>query len=99
MYAHDIETKFRDAGPAATALTDYLDTHPALRGFLWIFERGTVSSNGRTRAWAEYLQDAAADDPTRKRVAVTVIESAAGDWHAGHTVTWAELYTAHNRSK
>lgn len=90
MYAYDDETKFRAAGPAATALTDYLDTHPALEGFLWMFERGTVSSNGRTRAWAEYSQDAAAEDSGRKRVAVTVIENAAGDWHVGHTVAWTD---------
>ncbi|MFM9428905.1 hypothetical protein RCH10_005383 [Variovorax sp. GrIS 2.14] len=89
MYSFDTAPKFRAAGPAALALIDYLDTHDELKSSLWDFERGTVSSNGRTRAWAEFSQDTAGNAFIRERVSLIAMEAVAGGWNVAHTVTRA----------
>ncbi|MDB5830155.1 MAG: hypothetical protein JWQ73_4375 [Variovorax sp.] len=89
MYAFDTAPQFRAAGPAAVALIDYLDDHAELKASPWDFERGTVSSNGRSRAWAEFSQEAAVNRFMRDRVSIIAMETTGG-WKLSHSVTRAE---------
>lgn len=87
MYAFGTFPQFRNAGPAAVALINYLDDHPDLSSSSWDFERGTASSNGQSRAWAEFSQEGATDRFKRVRVAISLIKNPTGGWHFAHAVT------------
>jgi hypothetical protein len=89
MLCFDTAPQFRSAGPAASALIDYLDAQAELNGRRWDFERGMVSSNGRSRAWAEFSQDGASDISPRDRVSIIAVQTVAGGWNIAHTVTRA----------
>ena len=90
MYAFDTAPQFRAAGPAALALIDYLDNHAELKSSLWNFERGTVSSNGRSRAWAVFSQEVATNGALRDRVSIIAMETVMDGWVVAHTLTRAE---------
>ncbi|MEB0114342.1 hypothetical protein QN397_23975 [Variovorax sp. RTB1] len=90
MYAFDTVSEFRAAGPAAVALIDYLDNDVELKSGLWNFERGTVSSNGRSRAWAVFSQEVATNLPLRDRVSIIAMETVMDGWVVAHTMTRAE---------
>ena len=86
MYAFDSEDKFAAAGPAAVALLKYRDTEPAISAAPWGFDRGTVSSNGITRAWAEFSHVAIANGLERDKLSLIANEDGAGGWTVSHTV-------------
>ena len=79
MYAFDTEDKF--AG--------HRDTDPEIKDGPWGFDRGTVSSNGRSRAWGEFSHVAVANGWERDKLSVVAAEDAAGGWTVTHTVTRA----------
>lgn len=85
MYAFDTANQFRAAGPAAVALINYLEIHEELKAGLWEFERGTVSSNGQTRAWAEFSREATADLFMRDRLSIIAMQTEEG-WKLSHNV-------------
>ena len=54
MYAYNTEEKFAAAGPAASAVLAHLTADDEIKAARWGFDRGTVSSNGRSSAWAQF---------------------------------------------
>ena len=86
MHAFDSEEKFAAAGPAATAVLKHRDTDPEIAAGPWGFDRGTVSSNGLSRAWGEFSHVAVANDFERDTLSVVAAEDGVGGWNVTHTV-------------
>lgn len=87
MYAFDTEDKFAAAGPAATALLNYRESEPSISAISWAYERGTVSSNGVTRAWAEFSDLSGRSSLKRQKLSLIASADKFGGWTVSHMIT------------
>ncbi|MDB5828829.1 MAG: hypothetical protein JWQ73_3049 [Variovorax sp.] len=84
------EDRFRSAGSAAVAVLDHRSTNAEVSAAPWVFDRGSVSSDGVSRAWAEFSHAALVDGFLRDTLAIIAAQDSAGGWKVSHAITRAK---------
>lgn len=85
MNIFENEIAFRAAGPAALAVVERRLTEPEISDSPWKFRCGSVSVDGQTQAWAEFVH--VSSSGSMDTLAVIALKIEPGRWAVEHVIT------------